>query len=336
MSLHQREGSPFWQYSFTLNGARFRGSTGETDRRKAEAVEAERRYEEANRRTHKDPWRIRDCFGAYWSEHAKFKRSSMFVFRKLEALSRLLGPDTMIADLTNANILDYRAKRRGEGLQPQSINRDFNCLKAALNHARVMHGQDVPPLAWKRLRAKEPPNRIRFLSRDEFETLLAVSDPELQRIIRFAVATGLRKDNVLSLVWSEVDLSSAMVTVTIKGDKLHTVRLTPPMRAMLTTGSARRGRVFNTTNFRRRWDTAVKDAKLDDFRFHDLRHTFASWARMAGADIADICEALGHSDISVTMRYAHIEPTEHRSAFDRVSDGVWSHSVTHSQAKGLK
>lgn len=336
MSLHQRAGSPFWQYSFTLNGARFRGSTGETDRRKAEAVEVERRYEIANRRNHKDPWRIRDCFGAYWEEHAKFKRSSMFVFRKLDALSRLLGADTMIADLTNANILDYRAKRRGEGLQPQSINRDFNCLKAALNHARVMHAQEVPALAWKRLRAKEPPNRIRFLSRDEFEVLLSVSDPELRRIIQFAVATGLRKDNVLSLDWREVDLSSAMVTVTIKGDKLHTVRLTPPMRAMLATSNTRRGRVFNITNFRRRWDAAVMDAKLHDFRFHDLRHTFASWARMAGADLSDICEALGHSDVSVTMRYAHIEPTEHRSAFDRVSDGVWAHSVTHSQSKGLK
>lgn len=260
----------------------------------------------------------------------------MFVFRKLDALSRLLGADTLIADLTNANILDYRAKRRGEGLQPHSINRDFNCLKAALNHASVMHSQEVPPLAWKRLRAKEPPNRIRFLSRDEFDALLAASDPELRRIIQFAVATGLRKDNVLSLNWREVDLSSAMVTVTIKGDKLHTVRLTPPMRAMLATSDTRRGRVFNVTNFRRRWDAAVRDAKLHDFRFHDLRHTFASWARMAGADLSDICEALGHSDVSVTMRYAHIEPTEHRSAFDRVSDGVWAHSVAHAHYKALK
>ena len=333
MSLHQRPGSPFWQYSFTLNGVRFRGSTGETDKRKAEVAEAERRYEAKNRRTHKDPWRLRDCFGAYWNEHAKHKRSSIFVFRKLDALSRILGADTLIADLTNATILDYRAKRRGEGLQPQSVNRDFNCLKAALNHARVMHGQPVPPLAWKKLRAKEPPNRTRFLSRDEFQTLIAVSDPELRRIIRFAVATGLRKDNILSLDWREVDLSSALVTVTIKGDKLHSVRLTQELRAMLATATERRGRVFDTLNFRRRWTRAVKEADLHDFRFHDLRHTFASWARMAGADLADICEALGHSDVSVTMRYAHIEPLEHKTAFDRVSEGVWAQSETQNLKK---
>lgn len=276
---------------------------------------------------------MRDCFGAYWNEHAKHKRSSMFVFRKLDALSRILGKDTLITDLTNANILDYRAKRRGEGLQPQSINRDFNCLKAALNHARVMHGQPIPPLAWKHLRAKEPPNRTRFLSRDEYQQLISVSDPELQRIIRFAVATGLRKDNVLSLDWGEVDLSSAMVTVTVKGDKLHSVKLTSELRAMLSTTTKRKGKVFDTMNFRRRWARAVKDAELHNFRFHDLRHTFASWARMAGADLADICEALGHSDISVTMRYAHIEPLEHKTAFDRVSEGVWAHSASQKAIK---
>lgn len=333
MPLHRRPGSPFWQYSFTLNGVRFRGSTGETDRRKAEIVEAERRYEAKNRRTHKDPWRLRDCFGAYWNEHAKHKRSAMFVFRKLDALSRILGGDTLIADLTNANMLDYRAKRRGEGLQPQSVNRDFSCLQAALTHAHQMHGQPIPALAWKRIRAPEAPHRVRFLSRDEYQALLLVSDPELQRIIRFAVATGLRKDNVLSLDWHEVDLSSAMVTVTIKGDKLHSVRLTPELRAMLATETRRRGRVFDTLNFRRRWTRAVKDADLHDFHFHDLRHTFASWARMAGADIADICEALGHSDVSVTMRYAHIEPLVHKTAFDRVSESVWSHSETQNARK---
>lgn len=333
MPVTQREGSPFWQYSFTVNGVRFRGSTGCTSKREAELVEAERRHEAKNRRTHKDPWRLRDCFGAYWNEHAKHKRSGMFVFRKLDALSRIIGKDMLLTEITNASLLDYRARRRGEGLQAHTVNRDFACLKAALNHARTMHKQDVPVLEWKRLKAKEPHHRVRFLSQQEYQSLLAVSDPELQRIIRFAVATGLRKDNVLSLDWLEVDLSSARITVTIKGDKLHSIRITPEVRAMLATDTERKGRVFDTMNFRRRWTRAVKNAELHDFRFHDLRHTFASWARMAGADLADICEALGHSDISVTMRYAHIEPIEHRTAFDRVSEGVWAQSMSQNARK---
>lgn len=336
MSLYQREGSPFWQYSFAINGVRFRGSTGCKGKREAQIVEAEKRHEIKNRKTHKDPWRIRDCFGAYWDEHAKHKRSSMFVFRKLDALTRILGAETMITDLTNANILDYRAKRRGEGLEAASVNRDFNCLKAALNHAHVMHGQTVPPLAWKKLRAEEPPGRKRFLSQKEYQRLLEAADEGMQRLIVFAVSTGLRKANILNLDWKEVDLSSARITVTVKGDKLHVVRMTAQLRAMLARTRDRKGQVFDTKNFRKRWDAAVKGAALEDFRFHDLRHTFASWARMAGADIADICDALGHSSVAVTMRYAHIEPKDHKNAFDRVSESVWSQNSTQSKLKRAK
>lgn len=336
MSVYQRTGSPFYQYSFNLNGVRFRGSTGKTTKSEARIVEAEKLNEAKQRKTTKDPWRIRDCFGAYWAEHAKFKRSSMFVWRKLDALSRLLGPDTMIMDLTNADILDYRAARKLEGLEPHSVNRDFNCLKAALNHANQMHGQPIPALAWKRLKAPEPPGRKRFLSKKEYDRLIKASDAGLQRIIIFAVSTGLRKDNILSLDWSQVDLASARVTVTVKGNKLHMVKMTPKLRAMLAQTRDRKGKVFDTVNFRKRWDRARKDAGVDDFRFHDLRHTFASWARMAGADIADICDALAHSNVSVTMRYAHIEPKAHQSAFDRVSDDVWSQNWSQSTKRKAK
>jgi len=260
----------------------------------------------------------------------------MFVWRKLDALSRILGSDTMIADLTNANIMDYRAVRKLEGLAPHSVNRDFNCLKAALNHAHQMHGQIIPALAWKRLKTPEPPGRKRFLSKKEYKRLLAVSDQGLQKIIMFAVATGLRKDNILSLDWTQVDLASARVTVTVKGNKLHMVRMTPQLRAALATTRDRKGKVFETVNFRKRWDKARKDAAVDDFRFHDLRHTFASWARMNGSDIADICDALAHSNVSVTMRYAHIEQKQHKSAFDRVSDDVWSQNWSQSPMKVAK
>ena len=81
-----------------------------------------------------------------------------------------------------------------------------------------------------------------------------------------------------------------------------------------------RERVFDRTGFRRRWDSAIKAANLDNVRFHDLRHTFASWARIAGADLATIMEALDHSHISVTMRYAHINPQTHRTAFDAAAE----------------
>lgn len=336
MSVRPRKGSPYLWYSFTWGGVRFRGSTGTADPRKARLAEAEALAAAKEKRTYKDAWRLRDAFGAYWDEHAKHQRSADFVFHKLEQLSRLLGKDTLITDLTNAKLLDYRAKRRGEGLAANTVNRDLAILKAALNHARQMHGKPTAELAWKRLRADEPPHRIRFLSHKEYTALLAACDADLARAVTFAVATGLRKANVVGLTWNQVDLARGAIVVPVKGGKLHTVKMTPQLRAMLGRTRLRKGRVFDTTNFRKRWEKAVKDAGLDDFRFHDLRHTFASWARMAGADIADICDALGHSSTAVTMRYAHIEPTQHISAFDRVASGVWSQSVTHDTPKVMK
>lgn len=333
MPLYKREGSPFWQYSFSVNGVRFRGSTGCAGKREAQFVEAEKLQEAKQKRTHKDPWRLRDCLGAYWSEKAKHKRSSTTTFTKLEALSRILGPDTLVTDITNAKLMDYRRERKKEGLQAHSVNRDFAYLRAAFRHAQEMHQQAIPPLAWKELKVSEPPNRIRFLSQDEYARLVSCCSPELSLIVKIAVATGLRKDNLLKLDWKEVDLSSKRITVTIKGNKRHSVRMSPPVRAALSTLPHRKGPVFDTMNFRRQWYRAVKDAGLTDFRFHDLRHTFASWARMGGADLADICEALGHSSVSVTMRYAHIEPEKHVTAFDRISDRVWSQKKTHRKAK---
>lgn len=333
MPVYKREGSPYWQYSFALNGVRFRGSTGKTSKREAQIVEAEKRHEAKQRRTHKDPWRLRDCLGAYWQEKAKHKRSSATSLAKLDALSRILGPDTLIADITNTKLMDYRRMRKIEGLQPHSVNRDFAYLRAAFRHAWEMHQQPIPSIAWKELKVAEPPHRIRFLSQDEYARLLSHCGPELALIVKVAVATGLRKDNVLALDWREVDLSSGRITVLIKGNKRHSVRMSSSVRAALSTLPHRKGPVFDTKNFRRQWYKAVKDAELTDFRFHDLRHTCATWMRMAGADLADICEALGHSSVAVTMRYAHIEPEHHITAFDRISERVWSQKMPHRNVK---
>ena len=336
MPLYRREGSPFWQYSFAVNGVRFRGSTGCTGKREAQLVEAAKRHEAKARRKRSDPWRLRDCLGAYWSEHAKNRGCADDIFAKLEALSRIIGKDRMIADLTNADMLDYRAARVAEGLTPHGVNRDFAYLAAALKWAQTMHGKQVPALAWKQIKVAEPPHRIRYLSRDEYARLLAACPSPLALIVKCAVATGLRKNNILKMDWREVDLSSGLITVTVKGNKQHRVKMPPPLRAALSTLPHRKGRVFDTRSVRYTWEKAVAEAELEDFRFHDLRHTAATWMRMAGADLADICEALGHSSVAVTMRYAHIEPEHHVTAFDRISDRVWSQSASQSVEKASR
>lgn len=331
MPLYQRQGSPFWWYSFAIDGVRFRGSTGETGKREARQVEAEAQYEAKHRAIPKDQWTLHHCLATYWTEKAKHKTSHKATLVKLDALRRILGKSTPIADISNSMLIDYRAKRRGEGLQPHSVNRDFAYLKAALGHAQQMHGQQIPSLAWRNLKAKEPPGRIRYLSRDEYDRLLhACEDDALRLIVKFAVGTGLRKTNIVELDWNDVDLSGGLLSVMVKGGKRHTISLPSHIRAALSTLKHRNGLVFDSWNLRRKWERAVIAAELHDFRFHDLRHTCATWMRMAGVDIADICDALGHSSVTVTMRYAHIEPEEHISAFDRISERVWSQTKAQS------
>jgi integrase len=336
MSLYKREGSPFWWYSFNLDGIRFRGSTGETGRREALRVEDGIKQNARRKRKLGKEWTLHDALNHYWNDHAKDTRGSKTTLAKLAKLREHLGEKTLIADLKSADIMDYRAKRRGEGLKPHSINRDIATLQAAMNHAHELYGQPPVNIPWGRVKVEEPAHRTRFLSREEYDALMLKASANLRPIIAFAVATGLRKGNILSLTWDQVNMSAGRVNVLLKGNKRHSVRITPPVRALLSTLGERVGKVFDTTNFRREWAKAVKGAKLKDFRFHDLRHTNASWARIAGADLADICDALGHSGVAVTMRYAHLTPDTEITAFERVSNVLWSQSASQANENAGK
>jgi integrase len=322
MGLYQRKDSPVWWYSFTINGRRFRGSTGATAKSTAKAIEAARRTGAALATPQAGRWRVNVLTGTYLKSHAAALPSVATVTYQLANLNRLLGKDRFVADLTGADIIEYRAKRRGEGVGNASVNRELQVLRAALNYARRHYRQPLPDIEWKGLFLKEPAGRTRFLSPAEYARLFAACDAELQLIILIAVSTGLRRANIEGLNWHQVNLDQGVARVTVKGGAPHIVKLNAAVIAALArhAPTPRTGPVFTAPNRRKRWEAACRTAGLPDFRFHDLRHTFASWARMAGADIADIKDALHHSDISMTMRYAHITPETHRTAFDAVAD----------------
>lgn len=333
MSLYRRPGSPFWQYDFAVNGIRFRGSTGETGKREALKVEDDHKQAARKQGQRRKEWTLNTVCEAYWDDHAQYRPSHATILNQLVALRRHIGKDRKLASITNATMLDYRAKRRGDGLEAHSVNREITILRAAMGHAEEVHGVTVPKLHWSKLKSEEPPPRQRYLTFEEWAALLEAAHPAIKPILICAVTTGLRKANILTLDWQQVRLSARRISVTVKGGQIHEVRITPLLAAALSVMPERKGRVFNRTNFEKRWRAALNAAGLVDFRFHDLRHTFASWARQSGADIADVKDALGHSDISMTMRYAHIKPDAANTAFDRVSEALASHSTPQSVKK---
>jgi integrase len=148
----------------------------------------------------------------------------------------------------------------------------------------------------------------------------------LTSIVLLALNTGLRKGEIFGLRWTDVDLMRAQVTVRGDGAKSGQTRYVPlngealdVLRSWQRT-TDRRGYVFPgraegepLDDVKKAWLPVVKAAKLTNFTFHDLRHTFASKLVMQGVDLNTVRELLGHADLTMTLRYAHLAP-EHKAA----------------------
>lgn len=327
MPVYRRPGSPFFWYSFNEGGHRFRGSTGKATKREAEEVERDRRQLVRRQAARRQDWTLQVVLSTYYLEHARDLASGDQILGHFADLQRILGKEKRTSQLTDGDLMDYRARRRGEKRRgrfpaPNSINREFAYLRAAFEHCARFHKQPLPAIDWKGLKAKEPPWRKRFAGQDEYVRLLGGAHPALRRIIVAAVASGLRRGNLETMDWQRhVFLDSRSIIMRTKGNKEIVFRITPALMAVLSTTppAERRGKVFDFTNFRRRWAEAKAAAGVENLRFHDLRHTFGSWARQAGADLADIRDDMGHSNISMTLRYAHVKADETVTAADRVS-----------------
>src|SRR5687768_10792520 len=135
MALFRRAGTPFWWYDFTVNGRRFRGSTGRTGKREALGVEEARRAEAKTRVPVEGRWRVSTLTGTYWAQRGQEHAAHATTWYQLEKLNDGLGETKFIADLDGAAISEYRAKRRGDGLSPSSVNRELTLLRAMLRFA---------------------------------------------------------------------------------------------------------------------------------------------------------------------------------------------------------
>ena len=162
---------------------------------------------------------------------------------------------------------------------------------------------------------KEPPGRVRYLSQEEINRLLRVSAPHLKPIIITALTTGMRLSEILNLKWEEVNLKRK--TIVLRKTKNNEVRLIPINGFLFKTltnlpslGKSKwlfpgeDGKPMGSV--KTAFKTALKRAGIKNFRFHDLRHTFAAYLVMNGANLRTVQLLLGHKDIKMTMRYSHL------------------------------
>jgi integrase len=158
--------------------------------------------------------------------------------------------------------------------------------------------------------------RTRFLTREEYRRLLAAADRHLRPIIEMAIATGLRSEELLTLNWRQVDLDRQEVRLEeTKSKRPRVVPLSDRAVAILVANryihdgphvftNPETGHRYKT--LKRSFHTACRRAGISDLRFHDLRHTFASWAVQNGMDLYRLSRILGHSTLQMTTRYAHL------------------------------
>ncbi|WP_313642461.1 site-specific integrase [Stenotrophomonas sp.] len=238
----------------------------------------------------------------------------------------------------------------GRTVQRVTAHRDFACLRSALSKAVEWKLIDVNPLLGVRQRSVQSRKVVRFLSADEearLRAMMAARDlagvqgrananaarrrygqpvlPDLQLdgyvdhltpVVLLAMNTGMRRGELLSMTWGDVDLEAKMLTIRAENAKsgrqrhipLNVEALDVLQRWAIRTGGQRIGRVFNVNDVKTGWTKLLADARIEQFRFHDLRHHFASRLVRAGVDLNTVRELLGHADITMTLRYAHLAP----------------------------
>ena len=228
--------------------------------------------------------------------------------------------DYLLTEMTAPRLSEMKQK-----LSEDKANGTVNRYLAALSHVfttavNEWEWMDDNPIR-KVKRLVEPRGRVRWLSKVDKNRLLEVckesETKELYPIVLLAVSTGMRQGEILNLKWSDVDLKGGRCILhDTKNGERRAVPIVGPAKGELQRWSKVRrlnsdlvfpGKNPNSPIFiRRPWMTAVKTAEIDDFRFHDLRHTAASYFAMSGASLAEIAEILGHKTLSMVRRYAHL------------------------------
>ena len=247
------------------------------------------------------------------------KKSIKDDMRHLAVLKALFGAETPLAEITAAKISAWKAERlaakRPGSEQPYAaatINRPLQALRHLL---RLAHEEwEVLPTVPRIRIEKEPQGRVRWLEPEEQARLLAACrasrNVDLGAIVIMALETGLRKAELLGLTWERLDLSRGVIRLELtKSGKRREVPMRQVVYDLLSERPApRQGRVWRQRKVRTAFERAVAVARLEDFVFHDCRHHFASWFVMRGGSLRALQEILGHADLKMTMRYAHLSP----------------------------
>jgi integrase len=335
MSIYSR--GNIWYIDYYVSGKRVRETIG-ANKKLAENI-LRKRLVEVTENKHLDIHRqkkikFEEFANTFLDLHSKpNKKSWKSDFFNLNSLRKFFGGRYLFS-ITQRDIEEYKAKRK-EGLKPATVNRELATLKTLFTKA----------IQWGVLRSnpagnvrffKENNCRLRYLEKEEINKLIQECSARLRPIIIVALNTGMRRGEIFNLKWRDIDFQNDVLHLldTKNGDKREVFINTAAKKALISVRKhpespyvfcKKDGTTY--TNIRKSFLATLKKCGIINFRFHDLRHTFASQLVMSGIDLNTVRELLGHRDIKMTLRYAHLSPDHKRRAVEVLGQNIvtnWS------------
>jgi len=292
--------------------------------------------------------------GKYVEEHyAPQYRLRHTSEKSLNNLNQLQLDDTLLTAIKPQLVKTWMDHRLRAGKRPGTINRAVTALKAVLNHAVTEGWLATNPLARLPKLSEDESARVRYLTAEERKRFLAALDERevairawrpstfnrtfadvVKPLILTAMNTGLRQGELFNLTWQDyMDGVITARTRKTRGSRLKVRRVPVPavaaaiLKAWQEQQPSDSGLIFPSphgggklTSIAKSWNDLMDRAKISNFRFHDLRHHYASTLVMRRVDLHTVQMLLGHSDPKMTMRYAHLAPEHLREAVEVLNE----------------
>lgn len=357
MATYRPKRSSIYLYDFWLKGARYHGSTGCKTKRDADRYEHKLRAEIAlDTGQRKKPLITLDAASALYEDYLRANgKWSATADYLIANIIEGLGGNRYLSDIGQDDLREHFAKRAGQ-TSASSANREIDVCRPIWRRLRKTHDIGKMP-DWGALRYAVPDKDPRELYRDEEARLLPELRDDHADFQRFALISGWRLSEVTGLLRSKVNLGAAVAETRIKGGAWVKRPLTAEMVAIIANQpkvgphvftyvcqKSRRAFVdkkgrkhparlagerypFSKTTHRRDFKRALTAAGIEDFRFHDLRHTLGTRLLRATGNLALTKEALKHRSIKTTLRYAHVLDDDVR----RGLEAIGSRNITEGQ-----
>jgi integrase len=316
MPIYQRGKNKMWWIDFTApNGDRIRQSSGTQNKQEAQ---------ELHDRLKSETWRVKNLgvkprhtwkeAVVRWLTEQSHKKSIADDKKHLRWLNQHLD------QISRVMIDQIKAKKQQTGVTNSSVNRLLAVIRAILNRAKN-DWEWIDTVPSIRL-LPEPPTRIRWLTHEEATRLIRELPPHLNAMVRFTLATGLRESNVTGLQWEQIDMtrccawihadeskSGKAIALPLNTDAMAILRECEKMRSIvgihIKNVFTYEGKPVTRAN-NHAWRKALKRANIENFRWHDLRHTWASWHIQNGTPLAELKDLGGWANLTMVLRYAHL------------------------------